>query len=93
LTQQLLLISDHLGSDLEIAEQPVLEEFPQAITADHQSGQSLLEYILIVGLVVFGAAQVSRRFIDTLDRVVLRVGADLERDLKSGRAPLGVWSN
>jgi hypothetical protein len=59
----------------------------------NESGQGLVEYLLIVGLIVVAASQVSRKFIYTLDRLVLRVGADLERDLKSGRAPLGVWSN
>ncbi len=52
-----------------------------------------MEYLLVVALVVVGASQVGRQIIGSLDLVVLRVGAVLEQDLKSGRAPLSVWSN
>lgn len=58
-----------------------------------QSGQGTLEYLLILSLVILGVAQMNRRLIDVVDRVVLRVGAELEKDLKTGRAPLSVWSN
>ena len=64
-----------------------------AFEPSNEQGQSLIEYLLILSVVVLFSAQISKNFVSLLDRVVVRVGADLERDLKTGRAKLGVWSN
>ncbi len=64
-----------------------------ASVAMNDRGQSLVEYLLIISLVVIGASQIVKRVAQSFDVVVLRVGAQLERDLKSGRAPLSVWRN
>lgn len=56
-------------------------------------GQGTVEYLLILSFVIFSASQLNKQLIGTIDRLVLRVGAQLEKDLKTGRAPLSVWSN
>ncbi len=58
-----------------------------------QEGQSIIEYLLILSVVAVLASQVTKNFINLIDRVSVRVGAELEKDLKTGRAKLGVWSN
>lgn len=57
------------------------------------SGQSTVEYILILSACVVGATQMARQLLNILDKGILRVGGQLEKDLKTGRAPLHVWSN
>ena len=57
------------------------------------AGQGTVEYILILAVIVLGASQIGKRILYSFDLSVLRIGAELERDLKSGRAPLSVWSN
>lgn len=58
-----------------------------------ESGQGTVEYILLLSITVIGAATFARAIINSLDKAVLRVGAQLEKDLKTGRAPLSVWEN
>jgi hypothetical protein len=58
-----------------------------------EQGQGTVEYLLILSFVIFSASQINKQLIGTIDRLVLRVGAQLEKDLKTGRDPLGVWSN
>ncbi len=58
-----------------------------------ESGQGLLEYILILSACVIGATQLVKQIIRSLDKGILRLGGALERDLKVGRAPLSVWEN
>lgn len=57
------------------------------------SGQATLEYILILSVSVFGAAAISRSIITALDRGILHLGAELEKDLRTGRIPVDVWKN
>ncbi len=56
-------------------------------------GQGTVEYILLLSASVLAAVQLSRKMIGILDTGVLRLGAQLEQDLKTGRAPLSVWKN
>jgi hypothetical protein len=58
-----------------------------------EQGQGTIEYIVILSASVYGAVQLSRQIVKALDAGVLRLGGQLEQDLKSGRAPLNVWSN
>ena len=58
-----------------------------------EEGQATLEYILILSACVLGATQLGRKILSVLDGGILRVGAELEKDLKTGRAPLDVWTN
>ncbi|HUP57360.1 MAG TPA: hypothetical protein VM598_07910 [Bdellovibrionota bacterium] len=57
------------------------------------SGQATLEYILILSASVLGAAAISRAIINALDKGILYLGAQLEKDLRTGRVPVDVWKN
>jgi Flp pilus assembly pilin Flp len=58
-----------------------------------EEGQATVEYILILSVSVVGAGAIGRAVLGTMDRGIQRLGAVLERDLKTGRQPLGVWEN
>jgi hypothetical protein len=60
---------------------------------DDESGQAILEYILILSVVVVGAGLVGRGVLASLDRGVMRLGGQLEKDLRTGRQTLGAWKN
>jgi hypothetical protein len=56
-----------------------------------QSGQATTEYIILLSVCVVVAGQLARTILAALDRGILRLGGQLEKDLKTGRAPLGIW--
>ncbi|MEK7689508.1 MAG: hypothetical protein AAB425_00650 [Bdellovibrionota bacterium] len=58
-----------------------------------QSGQAVVEYALILGAAVAGAVGMARAIFSALDSGILRLGGQLEKDLKSGRAPIDIWKN
>lgn len=58
-----------------------------------ESGQGTVEYILLLSATVIGAATLGRLTLRALDRGSLLVGGQLEKDLKTGRVPLNVWTN
>jgi Flp pilus assembly pilin Flp len=58
-----------------------------------ESGQAITEYILIMSLALGGAVAITKGLMSTLDKFVLAFGAQLEKDLKAGRAPTSVWTN
>lgn len=60
---------------------------------DEEDGQAITEYILILSACIFGASTLARGILKALDDGVLRLGGWLEKDLKSGRAPLSAWQN
>ncbi len=60
---------------------------------NEDSGQATVEYILILSVTVVGAIAFGRAVIRALDSGVLTIGGQLEKDLKTGRAPLNVYSN
>jgi hypothetical protein len=66
--------------------------FFKSFAADERA-QATVEYILLLSVVVAGAIAFSRRILGVLDKAILSVGGQLEKDLKTGRAPLGVWRN
>lgn len=57
------------------------------------AGQATVEYILLLSFVVVACVGMTRAILDGIDRGVLRVGGGLEKQLKTGRAPGGIWSN
>src|SRR4051812_42757241 len=59
--------------------------------ASDDRGQATLEYILILSASVVGAAAISRTIIGALDRGILHLGAELEKDLRTGRVPVDAW--
>ncbi|MCM2276610.1 MAG: hypothetical protein NDJ89_00865 [Oligoflexia bacterium] len=58
-----------------------------------EGGQATLEYILILSFSVAAAAALSRGLLAALQKGVLSLGAQLERNLKTGRAPAGIYAN
>lgn len=58
-----------------------------------EEGQATVEYILILSVVVLGASQLARHFKFLIQKGFLKLGGDLEKDLKTGRAPRAVWKN
>jgi Flp pilus assembly pilin Flp len=58
-----------------------------------EEGQATVEYILILSVVIAGAGLLSRKLIEVLDSGILKLGGQLEKDLKTGRAPVGIWEN
>jgi hypothetical protein len=57
------------------------------------AGQATVEYILLLSFVLFACVGMTRAILGGIDRGVLRVGGGLEKQLKTGRAPGGIWSN
>ena len=58
-----------------------------------ESGQAITEYILLLSVCVFGASALGRGILKSLDAGILKLGGQLEKDLKSGRQALSVWKN
>jgi Flp pilus assembly pilin Flp len=58
-----------------------------------ESGQGVIEYILLLSVMVIGAGLLARGILNALDSGVLKLGGQLEKDLKTGRAPLSVYQN
>ncbi len=57
------------------------------------SGQAITEYILLLSFVMAGVAAIMRALLPALNTVTMTIGGELEKDLKTGRAPLDVWKN
>jgi hypothetical protein len=64
-----------------------------ALLVQDESGQAITEYILIMSLALGGAILISRGLMGIIDKFTLALGAQLEKDLKAGRAPSSVWKN
>lgn len=58
-----------------------------------EEGQGVIEYILLLSMTVIGAGLLARGILKALDSGVLKLGGQLEKDLKTGRAPLSVYQN
>jgi hypothetical protein len=58
-----------------------------------ENGQGVIEYILLLSVTVIGAGMLARGILKALDSGVLKLGGQLEKDLKTGRAPLSVYQN
>ena len=58
-----------------------------------ESGQATVEYILILSAIVVGCVKFTQVILAILDKGILTLGSQLEKDLKTGRAWLGIWKN
>lgn len=58
-----------------------------------ESGQATAEYVLILSFVVVVAGTISRTLMSTLDRSVGYLGAELEKQLRTGRLKVNAWNN
>jgi Flp pilus assembly pilin Flp len=61
--------------------------------ARDEEGQAITEYILILTMTVAGAVTLAKGLLAAINRANLTLGGQLEKDLKTGRADLGLWSN
>ena len=60
---------------------------------EDESGQGVTEYVLILGVATVAAGFMMRQILRVFDLGILKLGGQLEKDLKSGRASLGSWKN
>lgn len=58
-----------------------------------QSGQAVLEYILLLAVILVLVTGFSKTILRTMDQGILRFGAEFEKRIKTGRLPPNVWSN
>jgi Flp pilus assembly pilin Flp len=58
-----------------------------------EDGQAVIEYVLILSATLIAAGMLARGILSALDNGVLKLGGQLEKDLKTGRAPLTVYQN
>ena len=63
------------------------------VSTRDESGQGILEYILILSFALATSLILMRGMKTALDSGVLLFGAELERDLKTGRTPVSAWKN
>jgi Flp pilus assembly pilin Flp len=61
--------------------------------ARDDSGQAITEYVLIMSIALGSAALITRGLMKILDQFTLAFGAQLEKDLKAGRASSAQWKN
>lgn len=66
---------------------------PLARLARDEGGQATVEYIIILSAVVGTAVAFSRGILRGLNDGILLLGGALEKDLKTGRATIGIWEN
>jgi len=59
----------------------------------NNKGQGTLEYILILSVSIIISLILIRGLTESVDGAILRFGGNLEKSLKSGRAPLHVYLN
>ncbi len=50
-----------------------------------QRGQATVEYILLLSLVLVAALTLNSTLVKTIDQSVVKLGAELQRNLKTGR--------
>ena len=58
-----------------------------------EDGQAVIEYVLVLSATLVAAGMLARGILNALDSGVLKLGGQLEKDLKTGRAPLSVYQN
>lgn len=62
--------------------------------AREDSGQAVTEYILLLSVILTAVIALLKGVLAALDKFTLAFGAQLEKDLKAGRAnPTDVWGN
>ncbi|MFN7685810.1 MAG: hypothetical protein ACK5QT_10420 [Oligoflexia bacterium] len=58
-----------------------------------EEGQGITEYVLILGFSITLAVLFARGLKTAIERGILVLGGELEKDLKTGRTQLGAWKN
>ena len=62
-------------------------------TLQSESGQGVIEYILVLIVAIILTGLLARVSKQAWDQGVLGLGGNLERSLKTGRAPASAWKN
>lgn len=58
-----------------------------------ESGQALVEYLLLLSLIFTVSVGFSRRIVSALDSSITVFNGTLEKDLRTGRATVRFWEN
>jgi hypothetical protein len=58
-----------------------------------ESGQAVTEYVLLLLFTLGVTIGLTRSILGAIDTGILRLGGQLQKDLKSGRSPNGTWKN
>jgi len=58
-----------------------------------ESGQTTVEYILLLTLTISVSGLILKKITGLLDDGIVKLGAQLELDLKTGRMPSDAWKN
>lgn len=58
-----------------------------------ESGQTTVEYILLLTITITISGFILKKITGLLDDGVVKLGAQLELDLKTGRMPSNAWKN
>jgi hypothetical protein len=67
---------------------------PSKSRSGSESGQGIVEYILILGFALATSVVMARFMSGGMDRGILLFGGALEKDLKTGRTPVASgWKN
>ena len=59
--------------------------------AKNQSGQAMVEYILLLTIVVVGAGFFMQTLSKAIDQMTAAQGGKLERQIRTGSAPASLW--
>jgi hypothetical protein len=57
-----------------------------------QSGQAIVEYILLLSIVVGMLVAFLSNFTNTFDKATLGLGGKMEVQMRTGRAPATLWT-
>lgn len=58
-----------------------------------EEGQAVTEYVLLLLASLAAVTAMARAILGVLDKGILTLGGQLEKDLKTGRAPVDVYKN
>lgn len=56
-----------------------------------EDGQGTVEYILLLSAIVVISTQAAKQILKVFDTGVLWLGGTLEKDLRTGKAGIGIW--
>ena len=57
-----------------------------------QSGQAILEYILLLSIILGGLTYFLSKVTEGFDATTAKYGAKIERQLRTGKAPASIWT-
>ena len=82
-------VDDSLGSGAVKKQKQKIRQLPNV----SEAGQATIEYVIIMTAAVTVAITLGRSLLKVFDSGLLKLGAQVERDLKTGRGELDIWKN